>query len=262
MRSIWVLIAALLMIVMLVLVAPTRVVTEAQQGKESPERPSIKQFDEDVVHCRRELRASCNILQQMMAAQQPDTAKRDEALNHLKTAQSEWAAICAKYQDNAPQEYTRDPNWKGRLADITDAVDDMVAHLEAGRFKRAFQSCASACGLFVTMHEENNLTYALDRLFHLRKAIKTAQILDKTLGLQGLRDFLPDLLNLRNRALLVRCPYPDIPDRCKKYEETLLALSEQVDLLVRQVVKGESEEVNKSLSRLMELAQQAYGLAL
>jgi len=262
MRSICVMIAVLLMMVMITLVIPTSPVTLAQQGKEALERPALKQFDEDTARSRRELRAYCIIVQELVAAQHPDTAKRDEALKHLKAAQSQWAEICAKYQNSAPQEYARDPYWKGRLVDIGIAIDDMVAHMEAERFKRSFQACGSGCGLFVAMHEENNLTYALDRLFHLRKAIKTAQTLNKTSGLHGLREFVPDLLNLRNRALLAQCPCSDAPDRCRKYGETLLALSGQMDWLARQVVRGEAEEATKSLSKLMELVQQVYDLAL
>ena len=81
-------------------------------------------------------------------------------------------------------------------------------------------------------------------------------------GLPGLREVLPELLSLRNRALLAPCRGSDTPEGCVEYWEALLTLSGQMDRLAGQVVRGEAEEVTKSLGRLSELANQAYGLAL
>ena len=63
----------------------------------------------------------------------------------------------------------------------------MEKALAAGDARRSLQSCSFGCGLFVAMHEQNGLNYALDKLYHLRADIKTTEAVMKTQGLAGVR---------------------------------------------------------------------------
>lgn len=223
---------------------------------------SLKTFDEDVAQSRHQMRVYCAIAQELMTAKVSDPAKQEAAIKYLKEAQTLWGAVRQKYQDNPPMEYSRDTKFKVRLAEISDAMDDMLAHLEAGRAKRSFQACGFGCGLFVSMHEENGLDYALDRLFHLRKTIKTVVELNKTAGLNGIAKTVPDLLQKRDNVFLAPCPWPDDAKKCQEYVDVLRKLSFELDSFALAVVKRNNEEASKILNGLLELCNTAYGLAL
>jgi len=229
---------------------------------QEPARPSLKEFDSDVTQCRREIRAYCAIAQELMAAKEPAPEKQAKAMKHLKEAQSQWAAIRAKYQNNPPMEYARDGKFKVRLAEIAEAMEDMAAHLEAGRARRSFQACGFGCGLFVSMHEENGLTYALDKLFHLRKALKAAVAVNKNVGVEGMKRVLPDLLEQRNRALIAPCPCPDDAQRCQEYQAALKVMSSRLDDLAMAVNRDDAETATRILGGVLESCNNAYGLAL
>jgi hypothetical protein len=62
-----------------------------------------------------------------------------------------------------------DTQFKARLQDVANAAEDMEKALAAGQSRRSMHACEFGCGLFVTMHEENGLNYALDKLFHVRE---------------------------------------------------------------------------------------------
>jgi hypothetical protein len=223
---------------------------------------SLKTFDEDVAQSRRQMRAYCAIAQELMTAKVSDPVKQEVAIKYLKEAQTLWGAVRQKYQDNPPMEYSRDTKFKVRLAEISDAMDDMLAHLEAGRAKRSFQTCGFACGLFVSMHEENGLDYALDRLFHLRKTIKTAVELSETAGLSGIAKMVPDLLQKRDNVFLAPCPWPDDAKRCQEYLTALKSLSANLDDFAIAVNKDDNEKALKILNDLLVLCNTAYGSAL
>jgi hypothetical protein len=223
---------------------------------------SLKTFDEDVAQSRRQMRVYCAIAQELMTAKVSDSAKQEAAVKYLKEAQTLWGAVRQKYQNNPPMEYSRDAKFKVRLAEISDAIDDMLLHLEAGRAKRSFQACGFACGLFVSMHEENGLDYALDRLFHLRKTIKTAVELNKTAGLSGIAKMVPGLLQKRDDVFLAPCPWQDDAKRCQEYVAALKNLSSNLEDFAIAVNKGENEKAQIILNNLLGLCNTAYGLAL
>ncbi|HPN55886.1 MAG TPA: hypothetical protein PLD92_03465 [Candidatus Omnitrophota bacterium] len=223
---------------------------------------SLKTFDEDVAQSRRQMRAYCAIAQELMTAKAPDSAKQEAAVKYLKEAQVLWDVVRQKYQDAPPVEYSRDAKFKVRLAEISEAMDDMLIHLEAGRAKRSFQSCGFACGLFVSMHEENDLVYALDRLFHLRKVIKAASAVNKNVGLEGIQKMLPDLLQKRDAVFMAPCPWPYDANRCQEYVAALKNLSANLDDFSIAVINRDSEAAAKVLNGLLELCNTAYSLAL
>ncbi len=236
----------------------------AARAAETPAavRPALKELDSDVTQCRREMRAYCAIAQELMAAKELAPKKQETAMKHLKEAQSQWAAIRAKYQGNPPLEYARDGRFKVRLVEIAEAMEDMAAHLEAGRAKRSFQACGFACGLFVSLHEENGLTYSLDKLFHLRKSLKAAVAVNKNVGLDGIKSVLPDLMMQRNRALMAPCPCPDDAQRCQEYQAALKVVSSRLDDLAVAMGRNDAETATRILDGLLESCNKAYGLAL
>ena len=233
------------------------------ESNEVPVLPSLGQFDSDVAQCRRQMRKYCAIAQQMM--EKPDENKdqqQAEALEYLRDARKQWAVIQAKYQDNRPPEYANDSKFKVRMADIDNAMQEMENHLEAGRAKQSFLSCGFGCGLFVQMHEENGLIYALDRIFHLRKAAKTAITAGKNKGVSGVSVLLPDLLYHRNQIILAPCPWPQDAQKCKLYQDMVKKMSSMLDDLAICVQKGEQDKMMDLLRVLLPTVNEAYGAAL
>ncbi len=235
----------------------------SEKVSEASVSSSLGQFDSDVAECRRQMRRYCAIAQQMM--EKPDENKgqqQADALEYLRDAKKQWAVIQAKYQDNRPPEYVNDAKFKVRLADIANAMQEMENHLEAGRAKQSFISCGFGCGLFVQMHEENGLIYALDRIFHLRKAAKTAITAGKNKGIGGVSVILPDLLYYRNQIILAPCPWPDDVEKCKLYQDAVKKLSSSLDGLALSVQKGEKSTMMDILKGLLGTVNEAYGAAL
>jgi len=224
--------------------------------------PTLAQFDDEVAQCRRLLRQYCAITLNLMTQKNPSDKLRDEALGYLRDAKARWVAIRAKYQDLPPAEYRADREFKGRLTDILDAFGDMETHLLAGRAKRSSQACGFACGLFVAMHEQNNLVYALDRLYHLRNLTKTAIAATQAGGPASLREILPELMHRRDRVLLAPCPWPDDQDRANAYENSLRRLSATVDQIAINLGGREQQNPSKNLRELLDAIQEAYVMAL
>ncbi len=230
--------------------------------KSQERRPLLKEFDLDVTQCRQDMRKSCAIVQQMMKGQKSGEDAKNEALGHLKEAGAKWEIIKEKYQENPPKEYANDSNFKTRLAEIAESMNEMEGHLKADRAKKSFQSCSFACGLFVKLHEENGLIYALDRLFHLRKEINTVIAAGKIAGPEAVKKFIPKLLFLRDQARDIPYPYPEDKSRLKEYAEAISTLSTMVDKLAEAVGKGEKKEIFDILGRLLDSVNKPYGLAL
>jgi hypothetical protein len=138
----------------------------------------------------------------------------------------------------------------------------MEAHLAASRFKASFQTCGFACGLFVQMHEENGLVYALDRLFHLRKTVKTASAAAQNNGLAGVRELLPVMQQQRDRVLQAPCPAAESAEKCQQFRAALKSLSTKLDDLALAVARENQSELASLFAALMKEINSAYGLAL
>jgi hypothetical protein len=138
----------------------------------------------------------------------------------------------------------------------------MHDHLAAGRFAKSFQACGHACGLFVNMHEENNLAYAMDRLFQLRRTAKTVVAAGKIGGSAAMRELVPELLHQRNRVLLAPCPCPGDSERCRSYRDSVKTMSALLDDLAVGVGNDNSEQTKRCLAGLLSAINKAYGLAI
>ena len=112
------------------------------------------------------------------------------------------------------------------------------------------------------MHEENGLIYALDKLYHLRKEIKTIMVGGKVNGPAAVRNFLPKILFLRDQALLAPCPSPENRQRCMEYRQAVRKLSSSLDDLAISVINKQGPETAAVLSGLLEVINQTYGFAL
>ena len=226
------------------------------------ETVSLAKFDKEVLRCRREMRQYCAIVQQLMTAGSADPEQAEKALRFLIAAKEQWQVIRKTYEVNPPVPYVADSKFKSRLADVADAFEDMESHLQAGRARRSFQACGFACGLFGAMHEENGLIYAVDRLFALRKTLKTLTALEKAEKPEAVRSVLPDLLQHRNRALLAPCPSPEDLERCEQYRTAVKALSSALDDLAIAVARGDAKAIPSLLDHVAARLNTAYGIAL
>jgi len=229
----------------------------------APEKtPSLVQFDEDVAQCRRVVRKSCAVVQEMMKDPQTDKTKQETGLVLLRNARKQWRTVQEKWGNNPPPEYTSDVSFRMRLQDFSNALEDMEKALVSGDAHRSFTACGSGCALFVTMHEENGLTYALDALFHLRKSMKTAGAVMKARGSEHVRLILPDLMQLRDAVLLAPLPWPAGDERNKSYDETIRQLSRAFDEWILSITSQTSAEAETHYARLMDMINKAYGMAL
>lgn len=229
-------------------------------GVPAPDAKALKEFDAAVTQSRVEMRQYCALVQDLMKA--PDGEKQQTALAHLRQALELWKQVQQQYQQNPPAAYAADKQFSARLADMMSQLQEMETHLAAGRFKASFQTCGFACGLFVQMHEENGLVYALDRLFHLRKTVKTASVAAQNNGLAGVRELLPVMQQQRDRVLQAPCPAPENTEKCRPYRAAIKALSAKLDELALAVAGENQSELASIFAALMKEVNAAYGLAL
>lgn len=223
---------------------------------------SLSAFDNEVGAARRVVRQYCAIVQDMAKERDLDAAKQSKGLSLLADARKQWTGIQKSYAGNPPVEYAADAQFKARLQDISNALEDMEKALAAGQPRRSMLACGYGCGLFVTMHEENGLVYALDRLFHLRKTIKTAGAAFKVRGLDGVRPLLPALARQRDEVFFAPLPWPADDARNGEYAAALRELSAALDNLAAAVVSGDATGAGDLLSGMTALVNKPYGLAL
>lgn len=224
--------------------------------------PTLAKFDEDVAVCRRVIREYCAIVQCMMMEKEVDAAKQEKGLTLLAEARKQWAEIQKAYAANPPAEYATDAQFKARLQDIANAIEDMEKALAAGQPRRSMLACGFGCGLFVTMHEENALNYSMDKLFHLRKTGKTAAALFKARGINAVRPLIPVMLRQRDDVLLAPLPWPGGDSRNAEYLAAVKELSVALDELALASATGDAAKGGEILNNLTPTINKPYGIAL
>lgn len=229
------------------------------QGAASPEPGA---FDGDVAVFRRVVREYCAIAQKMAPQPTADKDQQAEGLRLLADAQRQWGDIQSKYAANPPAEYAKDKAFKARLRDVANALQDMDAALAAGDARRSFMACGFACGLFVQMHEQNGLNYALDKLFHLRADLKTTDTAMKTRGLDGVRPRMAAMLQKRDAVLLAPPPFAPENPKAADYAAAVDELSRAMDRLALAVAAGDARQAEEILSNGLMLVNKPYGIAL
>ncbi len=105
-------------------------------------------FDEEVAGCRRVIGQCCAIVQDMAKEKELDAAAQTKGLTLLTEAQKQWTTIERAYAEPSPAEYARDPEFKARLRDIANALEDMQRALASGDPRRSMLPCGFACGQF------------------------------------------------------------------------------------------------------------------
>jgi len=224
--------------------------------------PSIQDFDKDVREARIEMREHCSLTQALMKPHESDRMTKEKALQSLQNCRRKWAAVCLHYSADPPVGYSSDSRFGASLADIADAMEQMEYHLIHDRPDRSFQACSHACGLFVAMHEEHNLVYAIDRLFYLRKLTKTVVSVGTSVGPTAIGGLLPELMHLRDRVLEAPCPWPKDKDHCDRYRSSAKTLSGVIDDLAICMSSGDLERASEVLRGIFSAVNRAYGDAL
>ena len=226
-------------------------------------RPSLAQFDEAVAQGRRVMRQYCALTQEAIGAREEDTTQqRADALKALRETRTRWDAIQTQYAARPPAEYAHDRDFAGRLQDIADAMEDMERALVVREPRRSFRSCGYACGLFVAMHEDNGLEYPLDKLFHLRKELKSAQTLLAAKGAHAVRGRIGSLLAKRDAVLASPAHFASGGPGVTEYQQAVRDLSRALDELALAAAREDTSGVEKGLVQCSQLANKAYGLAL
>ena len=220
----------------------------------------LKNFDAMVLDSRQEMRKYCAIVQELI--KQADAQKQTNGLEHIRRSMALWEKVRQNFQNHPPSEYRQDEKFDSRLDAIHQGMHDMEKQLADGKFKEALQVCGATCGLFVKMHEENNLVYTADRLFHLRKLAKKMIDEEQKSGLTAVKEMMGDLLKLRDNVFLALCPAPDDETRCKNYQSALKSLSAQLDDLAISAVNDNQAAAENILKNVMPVINQAYGIAL
>ncbi len=220
----------------------------------------LKAFDKAVLQSRQEMRKYCALVQELI--KQTDAQKQTQGIEHIRQSIALWEQVQRKFQSQPPAEYQQDEKFGSRLDAIHQGMQNMENHLADGKYQKALKVCGTTCALFVKMHEENNLVYAADRLFHLRKMAKQMINKEHDSGLPAIKGMTGDLLNLRNNVLLAPCPAPDNEKQCKKYQAALKKLSTQLDELAINVVNNDRAAAETILKNLVSAINLAYGIAL
>jgi len=226
-----------------------------------PASAELRSFDAAVAETRVEMRQYCSLVQQLMNEKKEDVVVQQSALRHIRKAQELWQSVQDQFQHTPPPEYARDVKFPGRLADIADAMKDMEIHLAAGNARKSFRMCGFGCGLFVALHEENGLVYAVDRLFHLRKTVKTAKAALQD-DAELTTDVTAEIVHQRDRVLLAPCPSPGDPEHCEKYRQTVKTLSGTLDDMALAAANGDRKTVADVLDTVLTGINRAYGLSI
>lgn len=222
----------------------------------------LTEYDEDAAVTRRVVREYCAIVQEMMAEKSVDPQKKKNGLRLLHQAQNLWNEFIAKWAEKPPVEYSTDKPYKARLQDFKNSLEDREKALAAGDARRSFNACSYGCGLFVTMHEQNGIKYALDALFHLRKSAKTIGAVMKTKNKDKVRELLDNTMTLRNNVLAAPSPWPTDDKRIVPYYEAVRQLSRQLDEMVLAINADNLEAAIEPHNKMLTEINKAYGLAL
>ncbi len=98
---------------------------------------------------------------------------QEKLLGEIDLIISKWKTMTETYKTNPPAEYAKDPSWQGYFAEALDNFQIMRERTEQGNYKRATQFCGMNCGLFVTMNQVSGVDKASDKMFMVRKNVKT-----------------------------------------------------------------------------------------
>lgn len=246
---------------LLLLFVPQRTLHAA--GNDS--QPTLADFDQAVLTARQHMRQFCSLIQEVIRQEERTTVQK--ALKEITAAADQWQTVQEAFATTPPAEYAGDPQFAAGLKTIALLLDEMRSDVEAGKYKISFFNCAFTCGLFVKMHEENGLVYAADRLFHLRKSVKTAAAAannnnNNDDGVDGVSNLLQVMQQQRDRVLAAPCPVADDAEKCKQYQAEVKTIAGLIDELTLNLANEHPQAAKEIMPRLLSTINRAYGLAL
>lgn len=107
------------------------------------------------------------------------------------------------------------------------------------------------CRQFVSLHEENNREYAIDKVFHLRTAAITLIEKNKNADFDSIASEIKPLLDMRNKIDSMPCPYLENEAKCKCYTDKLDVMSSALDAVAIAAAVRNEKALQVSLSALL-----------
>lgn len=215
------------------------------------ESSALSDFDSQILATRQHMRSYCGLIQQVMKTN--DEIAAEKAIKEIQQTGLLWEKLQKRYAKNPPPKYVADAQFAGRLKTFQTLFDAMADNVQAKNYPLAFHNCAYACGLFVKMHEENGLTYVSDRLFHLRKALKSAQALHSA-G-HSLAGKISGIQQMRDRVYLAPPPEND-----PTFRSALDQFSCNIDQLGQILLTNDKTSTDQRLNELVKQVNDIYAL--
>ena len=219
----------------------------------------LLEFDNAVRSSRVEMRKYCAHVQQLM--KENNDTKKNEAVEHITNSIKLWNDV-SKFTENVPAEYSNEKQFGEKLSQINSKLDEMKTKLVEDQFNESFDACAAACGLFVKLHEENNLDYALDKLFHLRKAVKKLQKDITANDKSVIENDIKSIQQKRNDVVTVKLNLSLELSNNDNYKNNILEISSMIDEITFEYINNEEIQLEKKLVDLLAVINKAYSLAL
>lgn len=219
----------------------------------------LMDFDNAVRSSRVEMRKYCALVSQLI--KENDEAKKNEAVTHISTSIERWNEV-NKFILDIPEEYSNDKKFSKKLSQLYGKLEEMKNKLGYNQFNESFNACAAACGLFVKLHEENNLDYALDKLFHLRKDVKKMQNDLKNNDASVLVNDINSIMQKRNDVVTVDTKLnPGLADN-QEYQNYIMQISAMTDEIAFNYFNQKEIQLEQKLNDLFATINKAYSLAL
>lgn len=219
----------------------------------------LQNFDNAVRQSRVEMRQYCALVQELQ--KHNDSQQKTAAVEYINKSIKYWQKVNA-FSKNPPVEYGNDTRFAERLAQISTKLEIMKNKLMADQFQESFDACAEACQLFVTMHEENGLDYALDKLFHLRKAVKKLQKDLTQNDLSVIKKDIHAIQQKRNEVFLTDLYLTPGLAENREYLSCLTQISTAIDELAFDFSNRSDPELQKKVVSLLTILNKAYALAI
>ncbi len=220
---------------------------------------TLMEFDNAVRNSRVEMRKYCALVSQLM--KENDEAKKNEAITHISNSMERWIEV-SRFYSNVPAEYSGDDKFAEKLNQLYSKLEEMKNKLLDNQFKDSFDACAAACGLFVKLHEENNLDYAVDKLFNLRKAVKKLQNDLINNNASVIEIGIKSILQKRNDVVAVDTKLnPGLSDN-EEYQNYIMEVSALTDEIAFNYFNKKEIQLEQKLNDLFTTINKAYSLAL
>ena len=201
-------------------------------------------FDQDLSSLRKNLIQTCGKLQS------PDAkANKDAIIKGIDETIAAWDAMTKKYSEAAPEEYSKDRDWKGYFAEAADNFSLMKARTEEGKYGRAVQFCGANCALFVKIHKINGKVTITDKMFDLRMNAK----LFVNMSLASNKKSMVKMMKRTDEVLddIHNMPAPANVDKAV-YDADVAQLDKIYAALKSATDKGSEKQINEGMNTFLK----------